>query len=185
MDTLFPEESRDLFSVTLREINSLEKFMKFYVRMILVISMVQFFGCAKLPPQLNIDEISSIKTIKVVNNFPEYPAYEVIGTTMFNNAYSEVEDPSFRLLITETMIDILKEKGYLVEEVDDATAADADLIIRLESGYDIFASEPEKFKNGYGFYERSFFGDSLMGISWTKKGDRFILLHISDAYEYK
>jgi hypothetical protein len=136
---------------------------------IILISLVTMFnqGCGKPTVPMSSEDLKAINKVVVVTDFPDYPAYEVIGTTMFNNELSTVEDKSFKELLVNTTIELLRTKGYEVEERGLDYKSQTDLIITVLSGYNFFEKPPNDFKNGYGFFEHSSFGNSSTRFSYV------------------
>lgn len=128
--------------------------MKVEGRFFLVIVTAMLTACTA---PLTKQDLVSIKTIEIVNNFPDKPNFTNVGTTMFNNKYELVDDPSYKLFITNEIKSQLQKRGYIVIEASDSTApSKPDLILEVipRDIYDMIDTY------GYGFYDRSVFNKS-------------------------
>lgn len=127
-----------------------------HLNLLILLILLSLTGCSAPIPLTN-DEMKSIENITVVNSFPEFPAYEVIGTTIFNNSFLKIEDHSYKAYITQIVLDYLKGKGYSVIVADSKPSESTTGIILEIIPMDL----------GYGFWEDSFLGKSFVSISYT------------------
>lgn len=112
-------------------------------------------------PKITKEEFPKIQTIGIDNQFPEYPYFTKVGTTMFQNNYGSIEDGQFLRMMNDELIKQLSDKGYKVVLLDaDKSRADVDLVLEIK---------PEKARqmvdaHGYGVYERSVFGSTSVVV---------------------
>jgi hypothetical protein len=129
------------------------------------------YGCAAPISKTDRD---NIRTIGVLNSFPENPTWTRIGATVFTNKFSTAEARGYKALLSKTTIDYLKNKGYVVKELADKNSIpDTDINFRIElSPWD---TEQYVGTKGYGFVQRS-----VMGI--FKKGPfAYVVMYITPS----
>lgn len=127
------------------------------------ISIAVLTGCAA---PLKKAELETVKKIAVVNNFPKYPNYAVIGTTVFSNEYDEIYDDQFLRKVVDVTVDYLSKKGYDVKKTDSSENSEykeADLVLTLIPR-DIYQIPGT---NGYGVQQRYFLGAPLKPIVYV------------------
>jgi hypothetical protein len=119
-----------------------------------------FVGCAStLKPQ----ELQSVRTVGVINNFPATPNFVTIGTTIFNNEYARIDDPQFSSTLTNTVINYISSKGYKVALIKEDQKSDFDMVIELIPR-DVY-SVPGTF--GFGVNQRSMFGNAMQANTYV------------------
>jgi hypothetical protein len=126
---------------------------KLYKAITFVIIINLLSGCAGL----SVTERESIRTIGLLNSFPDNPTWTVIGTTIFTNQLSTAPPRGYKSLLNQITIDYLKSRGYKVKELSDKNSVqDADVNFRIE----LSPRDAEQYVDtkGYGFVQRSFFG---------------------------
>jgi hypothetical protein len=129
------------------------------------------YGCTAPISKADRD---NVRTIGVLNSFPENPTWTRIGATVFTNKFSTAEARGYKALLSKTTIDYLKNKGYVVKELTDKNSIpDGDINFRIElSPWD---AEQYVGTKGYGFVQRS-----IMGI--FKKGPfAYVVMHINPS----
>jgi len=125
------------------------------------LSLFLITGCAT---PIREQTRASIQTIGVVNEFPEYPNYLIIGTTVFSNSKQEVPEPTLRAEVTTELIRMLSVKGYKAESVADGDSREKyDLILELVPR-DLYGLATT---NGFGFFNNFFLGLSLSKESYV------------------
>lgn len=118
---------------------------------IVIGSLALLTACAA---PLTKTELESIRTVGVINEFPEYPNFTNIGTTLFNNDYDKVNDPALKEFLTNEVISQIESRGYSATAVADKES---------DVGFDlVMVIIPRDIYNmvdtyGYGFYQRSMF----------------------------
>ncbi len=131
------------------------------IKVFLIIWMVLFISaCAtKIKP----DELSAVKTVGVLNHFPEKPNFVTIGTTIFNNDYSSVNDIQFFNNLNETVVNYLVSKGFKAQVIKEHQRNDFDMVIELIPR-DVYAM-PGTF--GVGVNQRSMFGNAMQANTYV------------------
>ncbi|CAC9649936.1 hypothetical protein [uncultured Gammaproteobacteria bacterium] len=114
-------------------------------------------GCSSMP--LSKQQVNKVQSIAIINNFPQYPSYSSIGTTVFQNSYDKIINKNYQEELSSIFAKYLGQKGYKNVAVYNKTKkykGEVDLVITLEpSGL----NRPAAPNNaGYGIYQRSFFG---------------------------
>ncbi len=123
--------------------------MKTGINLLIISCLILLTGCVS---HLTTNELEEIRSVGVINEFPENPNLTIIGTTIFNNSHDEVKDPSIKKLISTEVISKIKSRGYTVTEISDQKLAkEFDLIIVIIPR-DIYGMPAT---NGYGFYRRA------------------------------
>jgi hypothetical protein len=122
-------------------------------------SLILLTACAS---PLTKQELESIHTVGVVNGFPESPNFVNIGTTVFNNEYDEVSDPTLKGFVTNEVLSQIKLRGYSAEISENIADENVDLVMVIV---------PREIYNmigtyGYGFYQRSMFSVSVFEKSY-------------------
>lgn len=112
--------------------------------------------CVSCATPMKQSEVEKIKTVGVINQFPEYPNFVSVGTTIFNNDYDKIEDHQFHAYVSQVVLDYLKSKGLGAREITDSAEAknNVDLVLYLIPR-DVY-QVPETF--GFGVNQRSFLG---------------------------
>ncbi len=129
---------------------------------IMLLLMVSFFltACAtSLTPQ----NLENVKTVGVIDNFPDTPRYNVVGTTIFNNEYDKIDDKTYKALLEKTVVERLTAKGFKVSIIDKKQSNNYDMIIELVPR-DLYQT-PETF--GYGLNQRSFLGVRMPAFTYV------------------
>lgn len=128
--------------------------MQFRFRALLIVSIALL--CVSCATPMKQSDVEKIKTVGVINQFPEYPNFVSVGTTIFNNDYDKIEDHQFHAFVSQVVLDYLKAKGLIAREIADNAEAknNVDLVLFLIPR-DVY-QVPETF--GYGVNQRSFLG---------------------------
>ncbi|WP_036182620.1 hypothetical protein [Marinobacterium lacunae] len=128
----------------------------------IIISCLVFLTACASP--LTKKELETLRTVGVVNEFPEYPNFTNIGTTVFNNEYDEVNDSTLKQFVTNEVVSQINSRGYSAIEISDKVSdADVDLVMVIV---------PRDIYNmidtyGYGFYQRSMFSANAFEKSYV------------------
>lgn len=69
--------------------------MKTGINLLIISCLILLTGCVS---HLTTNELEEIRSVGVINEFPENPNLTIIGTTIFNNSHDEVKDPSIKSL---------------------------------------------------------------------------------------
>jgi hypothetical protein len=117
----------------------------------IAILFLSLFACSG---QLSKKQQAEIRTVAIVNNFPDYPAYAQINISIHTQAYPTVNEPAFKRALTNQVAQLVRQQGYLVKENFDGDASKVDLLIEIS---------PEKVDDlvdsfAYGFHYRSLLG---------------------------
>ena len=113
---------------------------------------------------LSQKDLDNIKTVGILNDFPDKPNFTNVGTTIFNNENDTVDDSSYKEFLTATIEDVLIKKGYKVTLLsDDKPHSHVDLVLKVIPR-DVY-NMPSTY--GFGFYERSLLGGSLYRKSYV------------------
>jgi len=135
--------------------------MKNIFKLTIAILTLSFLGgCASTLKQT---ELQSVKTVGVINHFPDTPNFVTIGTTMFNNEYAQVNDPGFSKLLTDTVTNRLENQGFQAQLIDELQRQKYDMIIELIPR-DVYAT-PGTY--GYGVNQRSAFGNAMQANTYV------------------
>ena len=148
--------------------------MKLMYRLITSILIIFITACAT---PITKEQLNNIKTIGLVNSFPENPNYLSIGLTIFENETSSLNSLSFKQYLTDISSSYLKDKGYKVsiyENRELAEKANLDMVIELlpRDAY----QKPGTY--GYGFYQRTLFGANV------SNAQSYVALNISPESKY-
>ncbi|MBW4965686.1 hypothetical protein KZZ04_04810 [Pseudoalteromonas sp. CR1] len=134
--------------------------MQKIIKLTFVILTFSFLGgCAST---LKPTELQSVKTVGIINQFPDTPNFVTIGTTIFNNEYAQINDPNFSKLLTDTVVKRLENKGFQARLIDEAQRPNFDMIIELIPR-DVYAT-PGTY--GYGVNQRSAFGNAMQANTY-------------------
>lgn len=120
--------------------------------MVIVIAFVLLNACAST---LKEQDFVNVRSIGIINNFPDKPNFVTIGTTIFNNEYAEIDDVQFSQTLTNTVIEHLEKKGLNAEVISEDKRNNFDMVIEL-TPRDVY-STPGTY--GYGVNQRSIFGN--------------------------
>jgi hypothetical protein len=127
---------------------------------IAILTLAFISGCAST---LKPTELQSVKTVGIINNFPDTPNFVTIGTTVFNNEYAQVNDTSFSKVLVDTVIKRLEARGFTVELTSENQRKNYDMIIELIPR-DVYAV-PGTY--GYGVNQRSAFGNTMQANTYV------------------
>lgn len=122
----------------------------------LLIVCVAVAGCAT---PLDQSEVARIKSIGVLNSFPDHPNYKIIGTTIFENTESEIREFEYKAIVYDSLKSYLEGRGYAVSPVssrEDVSREDIDLVIEILPRQ----ARDRPYTFGYGFVQKSFLGTS-------------------------
>jgi hypothetical protein len=128
-----------------------------------VVTLVLVTGCAA---PMSKNELVAVKKIGIINGFPENPNYLKIGTTVFQNNTENIDSLRYKDLVSNQVEGYLKEKGYQPVEVKDKASLESgevDMVIEIVPRDAL--SKP--YTNGYGFFQRSFFGSKTPASSYV------------------
>ncbi|WP_115720218.1 hypothetical protein [Gallaecimonas mangrovi] len=107
-------------------------------------------GCAT---HLQPAQLTKVQSVGVIDDFPAVPNYAVVGTTIFNNDFDDINAPHFKKLLEQTAMRALTAKGYQPEIISQDQQQQFDLVLKLEP-----AAIPDMLWTwGYGVYQRSEF----------------------------
>lgn len=128
--------------------------MKLMYRLITSLLILTITACAT---PITKEQLNNIKTVGLINSFPENPNYLSIGLTIFENETSNLDALSFKQYLTDISSSYLKKQGLNVSTFRDresAEKANLDMVIELlpRDAY----QKPGTY--GYGFYQRTLFG---------------------------
>lgn len=130
-----------------------------------LLAIILLPGCAIEP--FTADELSEIKTVGVINSFPDFPKFTVTG--FWKSVREEVPDEFYKEYLSKLVVDSLEDKGYQVVVLDkDDTQDTVDVTVEivpweLPVGGTIKTSET----NGYGFAETTVFGIEAFKIAYV------------------
>jgi len=123
-------------------------------QLLCLMPVMLLIGCAA---PLTKTDLNTIKSIAIVNEFPNQPNYAIIGTTIFNNEYDGLKSDAFLKKVSSVTIEYLSKKGYDVKEIDGKNKSNYknyDFVLTLIPR-DIYQM-PGTY--GYGVNQRSFLG---------------------------
>ncbi len=127
--------------------------MKKFVKGFTILLLGVFVGGCATP--LTTEERSTISSVGVINQFPAYPNYVVVGTTIFNNEYDEIPDPSHREYLEQVVEGYFEAKGYSVRMLSkNDSGEEVDLLVTLIPR-DIYQMPGT---HGFGVMQRSILG---------------------------
>ena len=132
--------------------------MKKYIALTLVFTLL-LAGCNTVP--LSEQQLNKIKSVAIVNNFPQYPSYSLVGTTVFQNEYGSIKDKDYQAELSNVFAGYFGKKNYKSVTIHDnakEVSPETDLIVTLEPAGLGLAGTPNQA--GYGLYQKSFFGFS-------------------------
>lgn len=126
----------------------------------LITYLVLAFNLISCSSHLTKEELQNINRVGIVNNFPEFPSYIVIGTTIFNNEYGIINDKKFHDKFSEVATNYLTKKNYKVSAIPDKDkeTKNVDLILVFKP-LDIYQMPGTSY--GYGLNQRSMFGNAM------------------------
>ncbi len=128
---------------------------------VLLIGMVLLVSaCAST---LKPNDLTSVKTVGILNNFPDNPNFVTIGTTIFNNEYAQINDPQFSNTISNTVIQYLGNKGFQATLITENQTREFDMVLELIPR-DVYAT-PGTY--GYGVNQRSMFGNPMQANTYV------------------
>jgi PBP1b-binding outer membrane lipoprotein LpoB len=67
-------------------------------------------GCSSMP--LSKQQVNKVQSIAIINNFPQYPSYSSIGTTVFQNSYDKIINKNYQEELSSIFAKYLGQKGY-------------------------------------------------------------------------
>lgn len=135
--------------------------MKIVKKSIVVAIIIMITACSST---LSKQDLTGIKTIGIINNFPEHFGFVNSGTTIFNDDNEIVNGLSFKPFISSEMISRLMSKGFVVKDITrlPEEKLKVDLVLEIDPKNAGVADV-----NGYGFYDKSMFGKSLARWSFV------------------
>lgn len=135
--------------------------MKHFKNLIFLILTLTFLnGCAST---LKPNELQTVKTVGVLNHFPDTPNFVTIGTTIFNNEYAKINDSQFSNTLIELVTERLKAKGFTAQLINESQRNQFDMVIELIPR-DVYAT-PGTY--GYGVNQRSAFGNAMQANTYV------------------
>ncbi len=134
--------------------------MRPWTRIVALGLIAALAACAAPLPR---EEVVGAKTVGILNEFPDYPDYALIGTTMFTNKHEDVPDPGAKAYLTAYLSGLLRERGYEVKEVQSRTDPGVDVVIRVIPRDIMHMAE----SYGYGFWQRHLLGAAINKVSYT------------------
>ena len=117
-------------------------------------------GCAST---LKPTELQSVKSVGIINQFPDTPNFVTIGTTLFNNESAQINEPRFASLLTDSVINRLKTKGFQPQVIDESQREKYDMVIELVPR-DVYATAGTY---GFGVNQRSAFGNATQANTYV------------------
>jgi len=128
---------------------------------IVLIGMVLFVSaCAST---LKPNDLSNVKTVGIINNFPDNPNFITIGTTIFNNEYAQINDPQFSSTLNNTVIQYLESRGFQASLTSESQTYEFDMVLELIPR-DVYAT-PGTY--GFGVNQRSMFGNPMQANTYV------------------
>jgi hypothetical protein len=107
----------------------MESMVKSQIKIMYVVLIALFLSaCASTIKQ---QDLQSVKTVGVINNFPENPNFVTIGTTIFNNDYASIKDDKYSELLVKTVLDYVKAKGMIAKVIDESDRGSYDMVLEL------------------------------------------------------
>ena len=134
------------------------------MRAILKISFLLVVGflLSACATSLKQQDLANVKTVGVINGFPETPHYVVVGTTIFNNEYDKINEPAYKDLLEKTVLDRLSAKGFQASIIRKEQSDNFDMILEIVPR-DIYET-PET--DGYGINQQSILGMRMPAFSY-------------------
>ena len=139
----------------------MESMAKSQIKIMYVVLIALFLSaCASTIKQ---QDLQSVKTVGVINNFPENPNFVTIGTTIFNNDYASIKDDKYSELLVKTVLDYVNAKGMIAKVIDESDRGSYDMVLELipRDMYGI----PGTF--GFGVNQRSMFGNAMQANTYV------------------
>jgi hypothetical protein len=125
---------------------------------LLVVGFLLSACATSLKPQ----DLANVKTVGVINSFPETPHYIVVGTTVFNNEYDKINEPTYKALLEKTVLDRLSAKGFQASIIRKEQSDQFDMILEIVPR-DVYET-PET--DGYGINQNSILGVRMPAFSY-------------------
>ena len=125
-----------------------------------IITLSLLGGCAST---LKPTELQSVKTVGIINQFPDTPNFVTIGTTIFNNDSAQIDSSEFSTLLTDTVLARLRNKGYSAQLINESNRQNYDMVIELIPR-DVYAT-PGTY--GFGVNQRSAFGNAMQANTYV------------------
>ena len=129
----------------------------------IVLLLIASFFLTACATSLTPQDLANVKTVGVINSFPENPHYVVVGTTIFNNEYDKINEPTYKELLEKTVIDRLSAKGFKASIIDKEQSDKYDMVIKIVPR-DIYQM-PETY--GYGLNQNSIIGVRMPAFSYV------------------
>lgn len=126
------------------------------------------------------ENLQNVKTVGVINRFPTYPCYILVGVAYFNDNNSEIADRRFKENITYAILDNLKLKGYSAETTDKADLESYDMVIELMPP----KLPDELASKGYGVYQKFMLGTPMPGYVFVAINMKAYLHGLSSGNNY-
>ncbi len=127
------------------------KYVTKFLSLVSILALAWFLqGCAS--NQYNPEQIKKIKTIGVINSFPEFPSYITLGTTNLNHDGSVMKLPELKGEVSHAALTYLQSKGYQAQLTDLSNQSGFDMIIHLRPSKD-----RNYITNGYGLQRKTIF----------------------------
>ncbi len=121
---------------------------------LITITFLLVAGCAT---PISDTEKSAIKKIGIINSFEKHPNYLKIGTTMFTNKESLIEELEYKEFVRDEVANYLQNKGYIIVDVGDSDAISqgaVDMTIEIVPR----DAKQRPYTYGYGFVQRFLLG---------------------------
>ncbi|GGB79309.1 hypothetical protein GCM10011352_01210 [Marinobacterium zhoushanense] len=125
-----------------------------------VFLIILISGCAS---NIKQQELNLVNTVGIVNEFPKYPNFVTIGTTIFTNDYDYIENDLFSDLLVSTVKEYVEGKGMKVSLIAESEIKNVDMALKLvpRDVYGIAGTY------GYGINQKMFLGKPLPAMSYV------------------
>jgi len=119
------------------------------IKLMLSVLIISFLtSCAT---SIKPGELASVKTIGVINKFPEYPSYSKVSFNAFDYSHSFINDESVNKTLSDKTIAYLAAKGFKVQLIEDSERNSYDMILEITPREVYQVSETY----GYGVQQRA------------------------------
>lgn len=135
--------------------------MQKLIKLTLAFFILSFIGgCASTLKQT---ELQSVKRVGIINQFPDTPNFVTVGTTIFNNESAQINESRFSKLLTDSVINRLKAKGFQSQVINESERQKYDMVIELIPR-DVYATAGTY---GFGVNQRSAFGNAMQANTYV------------------
>ncbi len=106
---------------------------------------------------LKESQLQSISTIGIINEFDRKPKFMIIGSTIFTNKVSKIENSEFHSHLSNFTKSYLEDAGYNVTLLDENDGNSVDLLLRLRPT-SVYNAE---YMEGFGVVEKFFLANPM------------------------